>query len=256
MPSVSRVRAALLLLVCIGIIPAPGQTVPAAAPARLRLKTGNHSASSTASARSRARSNASSPPVHFIAVFQSVPNAQDAQNLRDRGYGVLAFVPDNGLLVYGVSGADLSGVGVIENYSLQTSDKLSAKLDPTAPGSLTAVVQMQPDVNAGLMLLRMRVAGTTLLPNPDLGTTEFLIQAPYATLREIAGWDETAYVYPASSQMVLGQRVVPCSMGYSGGTVLGVAANLVPTFGDGWAGASHGSAVVTYLLHTVALPLA
>ncbi|MDR3719359.1 MAG: matrixin family metalloprotease [Bryobacteraceae bacterium] len=256
MSSASRARAALLLLVCVGLIPAGGQTPPAAASARLRLKTGNHYASPAIPTCSIARSVSSSPPAHFIAIFQSVPNATDARNLRRLGYDVIAFVPDNGLLVYGNPSADLSAAGVIENYSLQAADKLSARLDPATPGELTAVVQMQPDGNAGIMLSRMLLAGATLLPNQDLSTTEYLAQAPYVALREIAGWDETAYIYPASPQMTSGQRVVPCSMGYSGGAVLGVAANLVPTFGDGWAGASHGSAVVTYMLHTAALPLA
>jgi hypothetical protein len=55
--------------------------------------------------------------------------------------------------------------------------------------------------------------------------------------------------------MTAGEKIVPCSMGFSAGTVLGVAANLVPTFGDGWAGPGHGSATIAYLLHASALPL-
>jgi hypothetical protein len=246
----------LLLLVCVGVIPALGQATPDAASSALRLKSGKHYASPTVSPCSLTLSVAASPSAHFIAVFESVPNARNAQTLRQLGFDVLAFVPDNGLLVNGDPSADLSAVGVIENYSLQAADKLSAKLDAAAGGALTAVVQVQPDVNAGLVLLRMLLAGTTLLPNQDLSATDYLIQAPYATLREIAGWDETAYIYPASSQMTSGQRIVPCSMGYSAGAALGVAADLVPTFGDGWAGASHGSAAITYMLHTSALPLA
>jgi hypothetical protein len=256
MQRASRRLAALLLLVSVGLVSALGQASPDAAPSVLRLKSGNHYASAAVSADSVALDASSGQSAHFIAIFQTVPNAQDAQNLRDLGYNVLAFVPDNGLMVYGNPSADLSGVGVVENYSLQVADKLSAKLDATAAGSLSAVVQMQPDADAGLVLLRMLLAGTTLLPNQDLSATEYLVQAPYATLQQIAGWDETAYIYPASPQMTSGQKIVPCGMGVSAGAVIAVAANLVPTFGDGWAGASHGSAAVTYNLHTAALPLA
>ena len=255
MQRASRGLAALALLVCVGIVPSFGQALPSAASSVLRLKSGNHYAHPAASACSVARNASSGESAHFVAIFHAVPNAQDARNLRNLGYDVLAFVPDNGLLVYGNPGTDLSAEGVVENYSLQVGDKLSAKLDSAAPGPLTAVVQMQPDVDAGLVLLRMLLAGTTLLPNQDLSATEYLVQASYATLRDVAAWDETAHVYPASAQMISGQRIVACSMGYSGGAVLGVAANLVPTFGDGWAGVSHGSATVSYILHTAALPL-
>jgi len=245
-----------LLLACLALAAASGQTVAGAASPVLRLKSGRHYAAESVSACSLAADNATNQTAaHFIAVFQTVPNSRDAQSLRALGYNVLAFVPDNGLLVYGNPGADLSAAGVIENYALRTADKLSAKLDSTATGALTAVVQIQPDVNAGLALLRLLVAGATLLPGQDLSSTEFLVQTQYATLRAVAAWDETAYIYPASQRMKAGQRVVPCGMGASGGTVLGVAANLVPTFGDGWAGASHGAATVAYYLHNTALPL-
>lgn len=249
--------AALLFLILVGHTVAPGQSLRDAATSRLRLKSGIHYAltgaprtSSVAIGRAAGRSE------HFIAIFQSVPKAEDAQNLRSLGYNVLAFVPDHGLMVFGNIANDLRDVGVVENYALRVADRLSARLDATATGALTAVVQLQPNVDPGQVLLRMRLAGAALLPNPDLSATEYLVQAPYPTLRDLAGWDEVAYIYPASAEMNSGQRIVPCSMGYSGGAVLGVAANLVPTFGEGWAGPSHGSAAVRYRLQSAGLPLA
>jgi hypothetical protein len=255
MQTASRGLAALLLLVSAARVPVLGQASQSAASALLRLKSGNHYASA-GTAASLAVSSLAGQSAHFVAIFQTIPAAKDAQNLRDLGYSVFSFVPDNGLLVYGDPAADLSALGVVENYSLQVKDKLSAKLDATSTAALTAVVEMQPDADLGLVLLRLLVAGSTLLPNQDLNATEYLVQAPYATLQTVAGWDDIAYIYPASPQMTSGQKVVPCAMGYSEGAVLAVAANLVPTFGDGWAGASHGSAALSYDLHTAALPLA
>jgi hypothetical protein len=255
MQTASRGLAALLLLVSAVRVPALGQTSQGTASALLRLKSGNHYASA-GTAVSISLSGGAGQSAHFIAIFQTVPNAKDAQNLRDLGYTVFSFVPDNGLLVYGNPAADLSALGVVENYSLQVKDKLSAKLDSTSAAALTVVVEMQPDADLGLVLLRLLMAGSTLLPNQDLDATEFLVQAPYATLQTVASWDDIAYIYPASPQITSGQKVVPCAMGNSGGAGLAVAANLVPTFGDGWAGPSHGSAALSYDLHTAALPLA
>jgi cell division septation protein DedD len=255
MQTASRKLAALLLLLSAGSALVLGQASQGTASPLLRLKSGNHYASSGAAA-TIAVSSLAGQSAHFVAIFQAVPTAADAQNLRDRGYSVFSFVPDNGLLVYGNPAADLSALGVVENYSLQVKDKLSAKLDSTTTAPLTVVVEMQPDADLGLLLLRLLVTGSTLLPDQDLNTTEYLAQAPYATLQTVASWDDIAYIYPASSQMISGQEVVPCSMGNSAGAVLPVAANLVPTFGDGWAGASHGSAALFYNLHTAALPLA
>jgi hypothetical protein len=253
MQTASRRLAALLLLVCAGSVPVLGQVSPDRASSLLRLKSGNHYAAPGMTA-SLTLSGAGQS-AHFIAIFQTVPNAGDAQNLRDIGYTVFSFVPDNGLLVYGDPAADLSALGVVENYELRAQDKLSAKLDASSTAALTAVVELQPDADPGRRLWRILAAGVRLLPNRDLNATEYLVEAPYATLRTIATWDDVAYIYPASTQMTSGQMVVPCSMGISAGSTLGVAANLVPTFGDGWAGPGHGSATIAYLLHTGALPL-
>ena len=254
MQTVRRGLVALLLLVSAGCLPILGQTSPDTASPLLRLKSGNHYPLPRVKALTMLSRNAGQS-AHFIAIFRTVPNAADARSLRDLGYSVFSLVPENGLLVYGNAAADLSSLGVVENYTLQPGNKLSTKLDSSSASALTVVVEMQLDSDRGLVLLRMAVAGMMLLPNQDLNATEYLAQAPYATLQEFASWDDVAYIYPASPQMTSGQKVTPCAMGYSGGAGLGVAANLVPTFGDGWAGPSHGSAVLTYLLHTGSLPL-
>lgn len=231
-----------------------GQTLTDTGSSPLRLKSGNHYASSEVTAFATL-SETSGQSAHFIAIFRAAPNAADARNLRDLGYNVVSFVPDSGLLVYGNPAKDLSAIGVVENYTLRAGDKLSARLDSSSAAALTVVVELQPDADLGLVWLRMLVAGIVVLPNADLNATESLVQAPYATLREVASRDDVVYIYPASPQMTSGQKVVPCAMGYSAGAELGVAANLVPTFGDGWAGPSHGSAVLSYILHAGSLPL-
>ncbi len=255
MRNASRSLSALLLLVSIGPTPVRGQSPPNAQPSRLRLKSGNHYAIPRERAGSMAGSRALGQSAHFIAIFQTVPKSEEVHNLRQAGYDVLAFVPDNGLMVYGNPVRDLRAFGVVENYALRPNDKLSAKLDSAAPGALQSVVELQPGATPGSVLPRMLRLGVLLRSNPDLNPTEYLVEAPYATLRELAGWDETAYIYPASAQMTSGQRIVPCGMGYSGTASLGIAANLVPTFGEGWAGLSHGPVAITYNLHTAALPL-
>lgn len=249
-----RGLAALLLLFSAGCMPMLARTLPQGRSALLRLKSGKHYAGPERATSARLRGFAGQP-AHFIAIFGTVPNAADAKNLRDLGYGVFSFVPDNGLLVYGNSAADLSDLGVVENYVLQTRDKLSATLDSTSAAALAAVVDLQPDADVGLVWLRLVLAGVTILPNQDLSAREYLVRAPYGSLQTIAGWDDIAYVYPASPQMLSGQRIAPCAMGYSGDAGLGVAANLVAVFGDGWAGATHGSALLTYNLNTGTLPL-
>ena len=251
-----RGLSALLLLASAGTNFVFGQTSRPAATSLLRLKSGKHFAPAAARSNYSTQSNVRAPSVHFIAIFKAVPSAADAQALRDLGYRVLAFVPDNGLMVFGSPNRDLSALGVTEHYTLEPGDKLSAKLDAAATGALAAVIEMQPDVEPGFVLPRLIAAGAILLPNPDLNTTEYLVRAPYTTLQKVAKWDEAAYIYPASPQMTSGQKIVACSLGYSGGALLGVAANLVPTFGDGWAGATHGAAAISFNLHTGAFPLA
>jgi hypothetical protein len=254
MQTASRGLAAFLLLVSAGSVPVRAQISPETTSSLLRLKSGNHYADPGTTA-SITLSGGARQSTHFIAIFRTVPSARDAQDLRALGYTVFSFVPDNGLLVYGNPAADLSALGIVENYELRARDKLSARFDSSSTAALTAVVEMQPDADPGRRLWRILAEGVKLLPNRDLNATEYLVQAPYATLQTIASWDDIVYVYPASPQMTSGQKVVPCSMGISAGSTLGVAANLVPAFGDGWAGPGHGSATIAYLLHASALPL-
>jgi hypothetical protein len=127
MQTATRGLAALLLLVSAGNVPLPGQISLDTASSLLRLKSGNHYAVPGMMAP-LSLSGDFGQSAHFIAIFQAVPNALDAQNLRDLGYSVFSFVPDNGLLVYGNPAADLGALSVVENYVLQERDKLSSKL--------------------------------------------------------------------------------------------------------------------------------
>ena len=118
MQTASRGLAAFLLLVSAGSVPVGAQISPETASSLLRLKSGNHYADPGTTA-SITLSGGARQSTHFIAIFRTIPNARDAQELRDLGYHVFSFVPDNGLLVYGNPAADLSALGVVENYELR-----------------------------------------------------------------------------------------------------------------------------------------
>jgi hypothetical protein len=163
-------------------------------------------------------------------------------------------VADTGLLVYGDPNADLSALGVQENYRLRVADKLSASIG-AAQTSSTVVIEFYTDTDMSTELWKLFAAGASLRANPDLKPNQLLVTASYATLEAVAGWDETAYVFPASPALIAGQPVASCGEVLSPVTGVAAATNLVPTFGDGWAGASHGAAAINYLLHLERLPL-
>jgi hypothetical protein len=109
MQTARRRLVAFPLLLAAAWLSAYGQTSSGTETPRLRLKSGTHYASAQAMVSA---SGLASQASHFVAVFRNVPAAKDAQNLRDRGYSVFSYVPDNGLLVYGDASADLSALGV------------------------------------------------------------------------------------------------------------------------------------------------
>jgi hypothetical protein len=178
---------------------------------------------------------------HYVAQFQQAPGGEVRRQLAARGFQVTASLPGGGLVVTApqtVEAGDLDAAWLAE---IPVEDKLSPLLDQGGTGAF--LVEFHADVSPDRARQIAENAGLDLLSHPDLLPTQLLVTGALSRVTELASWDEVAYVFPASSDLVAGARVVAC-----GGALLdgGVMAPYVK-MGTGWPETSGGEVELHYL---------
>jgi len=248
-----RTFSALLLIVVAGPLAAQPDGP------RLRLRSGPVPENLLRAEPSRARAlraahpNSVSPGRgHLILQFAEAPGESVRQALESRRFSVLAYVPDNALLVTAPPEDDLEapleGLGVVYAGALTVENKISALFDRSSSSTLwSAVVELHPDVAPSDGRQIAADEGLTLLQNPDLPSHALLLRGSAQQFEAFASHDEVGRIYPASSSLMEGRPTAACL----GGTIdlnaaLPAAAYLASSFGDGWDGPGLGSAALSF----------
>lgn len=182
---------------------------------------------------------------HWLVQFQNAPSLSQLSELRFRGAQVLSYVPDHALSV--AAGDDIGWDGLEAHWvgRLQPQEKISPMLTAMlAPGFNRAVlVESYADVDPGDVRAIANLTGVVIQENPDLVTNHLLVWGDAAQVQALAGWDEVAYIFPASADLAAGAPVHGCPGAL---TTLGPVTQSVARIDDGWAGPSHGSADLKY----------
>jgi hypothetical protein len=158
---------------------------------------------------------------HFLLAFSGPVGQDQIDLLTQAGASVVAFVPDNSLMI----GAPDTFVPVGLNLEFATRLKPEQKLSPIA--SLTSVVEFHPDVDPADAAALLGASGLTILTHPDLAPNHFLVLGSTAGLEQ---WDEVDYIFPASQDLINGVHVYSCASVVSGKAV----APMYVTVGHGW----------------------
>jgi hypothetical protein len=182
---------------------------------------------------------------HWLVQFQNAPSLSQLSELRFRGAQLLSYVPDYALSI--VAGDDTSWDGLNAHWvgQLQPQEKISPALaEILVPGVNSAVVvESYSDVDPGDVRAIANLAGVVIQENPDLIANHLLVWGDAAQVQALAGWDEIAYIFPASADLAAGTPVHGCPGAL---TTLGPVTQSVALIDDGWAGPSHGSADLKY----------
>ncbi|MCP5113040.1 MAG: matrixin family metalloprotease, partial [bacterium] len=88
--------------------------------------------------------------------------------------------------------------------------------------------------------------------NPDLRWDQLLVEGDLARAHSLAGWDEVAYVFPASAELRGGFPTIACAGALTG---YGPVGQYVATVGPGWDGAGLGAASLSYSLEELTTQL-
>jgi len=182
---------------------------------------------------------------HWIVQFPDAPGLSQLTELDRRGIRVLSYVPDNGFSVVARESTVWEGLDAQWIGQLQPQEKISPILMSSlaAGGYSAALVESYSDVDPGDARAIVDQAGASIQENPDLLANHLLIWADASQVSSIAGWDEVAYIFPASPDLASGMAVQSCEGAL---TTLGTVAQSVALIDDGWDGPGLGSADLKY----------
>jgi len=182
---------------------------------------------------------------HYILGFQSSPDQQVLQSLRERGIRVLQYVPDSALMVFVAPSANLEGLDVAFAGQLEVADKISPGLATSSTN--TYLIVFHSDVAAMRARELVQASGFESLDRPGLLPNQLVIVGAFDHLAGLAAHDEVAYVMEASPDLVSGAPMVGCSGAVTEAGSIGeyVAA------GRGWPKDATGTVALKYVLQSL-----
>lgn len=218
---------------------------------RLYLKSGRAPAAEYVSGGLAAAVAPSARPGHFILQFNNMPGRTEMGKLEAEGVRVLAYVPDNALMVAAPAGyvpdmANLAWAG-----TMLMSDKLSPKLVYTS--QTLAVAEFHPDVTGDRARQVVMEAGLMVQENPDVLANQLLVKGEAVNLWRLAEKDEVDYLFPASAELASGTPVHGCAGAV---TSAGAVGQYIARIGDGWDGPGQNSALLHYAFQSMTKRLA
>ena len=193
---------------------------------------------------------------HLLLQFSAGPAAKDLIELKRRGARIVGSVPDGGIIISLDAPISLDGLPVEWSGPMLAQDKISPLLtgENANGGPSAAVIEFHPDVH--VRRARQLVAGAhmQMLKHPDLLANHWLVVATLPVLTALAGLDEVAYIFPASNDLIQGNRVMACA---GAETAAGAVGQYV-LVGKGWSGAGAGLLELSYVFTemTAKLPAA
>jgi len=186
-----------------------------------------------------------------LFVFPEAPRSADLEALEARGARIVQVVPDRGIIAAVPETAPLDDLRLEWVGRLRPEQKVSPLLvregllwapdDDRTPR--TIVMESYIDVSRYTMSAIAVREGVRIVENPDLSPWQLMVEGPPASLSRLAEWDEVAYLFPASEQMILGGPVMPCGGALTSGGRIG---QITASIGDGWDGQGRGAAELGY----------
>ncbi|MBS1825156.1 MAG: matrixin family metalloprotease [Acidobacteria bacterium] len=184
---------------------------------------------------------------HMLLVYPTTPTAVERGQLEARSIRVLQFLPERGLVASVPETAPLEEIGLEWVGRLRPEQKLSPVLTDRgvfdSEENESILVEFYSDVTGSDILTIVREEGLDLAENPDLLPTQRIISGPGRRLARLANWDETAYLFPGSPE-ILGHMPVEGCPGPL--TEAGTIGQIVAKVGEGWDGAGKASAELGY----------
>lgn len=182
---------------------------------------------------------------HLLVQFANNPGDDQVSELENLGAAVLTYVPDYGLSISVDDGVSLEATGVQAVGRLQPSEKISPDLAGTltAGATVTVIAEFYLDVDPNDARALVNDVGLIIQDDPDLLSNHLIVSGTAEQVLALSGWDEVAYIFPASDGLIAGTPVHACAGALTRQGTVGQSVALV---GDGWDGPGLGAADLKY----------
>ena len=146
---------------------------------------------------------------------------------------------------------DFAGVvdGALRSRPLAAAEKISPLVDGLliADGAASGVfvIEFHPDVEDGGARSILAECGLWVKENSDLLPHQLLARGTALEASRLAAWDEVAYIFPASEELLDGRPVAACAGPL---TEFGQIGQYIAQIGAGWDGAGARSVELGYSL--------
>jgi hypothetical protein len=156
-------------------------------------------------------------PGHLVLQFSGTPQAGDIQQLEQRGAQIVGTAPDDGLVISVSQPVSLDGLAIQWAGPLLPEDKISPLLSAAADaGPAPVLIEFHPDVPVSRALDLLHSVNVQILEHPDLAPNHRLVSAFPGTMTALAGFDEVAYIFPASNDLLQSNHVMACTSAVMG----------------------------------------
>ena len=182
---------------------------------------------------------------HLLVQFSTGPTADDLLELQRRGALVVGSAPDGGITISSAQPISFAGLAVEWSGPLLAQDKISPLLSQAGAngGPSAVVIEFHPDVPKRRAMQLLRSVNLPVLTHPDLLPNHVLASATLPVLAQIAAFDEVAYIFPASEDLIQGNRVMACN----GAEMAAGPVGQYVLVGNGWSGAGAGLVQLKYV---------
>ena len=150
---------------------------------------------------------------HYLVQFQSPVSAETMRRLRTRGIAVTGYVGKSTLMVAAADDFSLDGFAARWVGRLEHQDKISPRINEqvaTGHAPVAYVVEFHGDVNMEEARAMVREHNLHLIENRYLASHHLLVRGDFSAVSRLAAWDEVAYVFPPSLELVMGRHVYAC----------------------------------------------
>ncbi|HTM47439.1 MAG TPA: matrixin family metalloprotease [Bryobacteraceae bacterium] len=147
---------------------------------------------------------------HYLIRFSAAPSKTQLQRLKAGGANVVNYVPDASYLVSAPDETSWDGVGLDYVGRLDTLDKLSPLLARSG-AEAAVVVEFHSDVDMQEARALVAERNLTIVEREGLLPSDLLVQGPLDQVTRLADWDEVAYIFPASRELIHGDAVIACA---------------------------------------------
>jgi hypothetical protein len=181
---------------------------------------------------------------HFLVELEREPGRAQLSEWSRRGIRVVAHLHRAGVVLTVPDAADLHLPGVLWAGHLTAAEKVSPLIGSageSAPGAY--LVEFYPDVDMALARELVIETGMQLQDHPDLLPFQLLVLGDVDQVTSLAAWDEVAYAFPASLDLLQGNHVLACAGAVTDQGPLGQYVKI----SDGWSADANGTVSLSYV---------